>query len=198
MVDLSIYTLEYFHRRLRADRQRAFDVLAEVVCSRLTFESFVDVGCATGDLTSRLLDAGKHGVGVELAPAAFMLMAKDVGLNVFAEDATDTNLPAKLGRFDLAICLEVAEHIPTAKSRALIENLCQLAGLVLFSAAPPGQGGTGHVNEQSWDYWQRLFSAEGFVEDVSLGRALRDDLASGRARRVYVDNTRVMRAQHGP
>jgi hypothetical protein len=34
--------------------------------------------------------------------------------------------------------------------------------VVLFSAAIPGQGGTGHVNEQWPKYWRQLFAARGF------------------------------------
>ena len=31
--------------------------------------------------------------------------------------------------------------------------------MVLFSAAPPGQGGEHHLNEQPYDYWRALFRA---------------------------------------
>jgi hypothetical protein len=33
---------------------------------------------------------------------------------------------------------------------------------ILFSAAIPGQGGTGHINEQWPPYWIRLFEKNGF------------------------------------
>jgi hypothetical protein len=40
--------------------------------------------------------------------------------------------------------------------------LCELAPVVLFSAAVPGQGGHGHVNEQWPAYWVERFSSLGF------------------------------------
>jgi hypothetical protein len=56
-----------------------------------------------------------------------------------------TPLPEHLvGRFDLAVCLEVAEHLPPERAESFIRELCDLAPVVLFSAAIPGQGGTGH------------------------------------------------------
>ena len=38
-----------------------------------------------------------------------------------------------------------------------------MADMILFSAAVPGQGGTGHLNEQWLSYWARLFLAEGYL-----------------------------------
>lgn len=61
-------------------------------------------------------------------------------------------------RFDLAISLEVAEHLSRQRAAAFVEDLTKLSDLVLFSAAIPYQGGTEHVNEQPLSYWVKLFS----------------------------------------
>ena len=60
------------------------------------------------------------------------------------------------------MCLEVAEHLPESSAKPLIETLCRVAPLVLFSAAVPRQGGTHHINEQWPSYWVPMFSAAGF------------------------------------
>jgi hypothetical protein len=66
-------------------------------------------------------------------------------------------------RFDLVQSLEVAEHITPAASEAFVENLARHAErFVLFSAAPPGQGGEYHVSERSYEFWRGLFAAHGF------------------------------------
>ncbi len=65
-------------------------------------------------------------------------------------------------RFDLAMSLEVAEHLPAHCAQGFVKSLCRLAPIVLFSAAIPGQGGTDHVNEQWPWYWRHFFAAEGF------------------------------------
>lgn len=74
-----------------------------------------------------------------------------------------TPLPPMRHKFDLVVCFEVAEHLRPARARSFISELCSLAdSYVAFSAAIPGQGGTGHVNEQWPDYWARLFNEHGF------------------------------------
>jgi hypothetical protein len=35
--------------------------------------------------------------------------------------------------------------------------------VIVFSAAPPGQGGHDHVNERSYDYWRALFYRRGYL-----------------------------------
>lgn len=66
-------------------------------------------------------------------------------------------------RVDLATCIEVAEHIQQDRAGVLVDSLCGASDRVLFSAAHPGQGGHGHVNEQPLIYWVRLFKSRGYV-----------------------------------
>jgi hypothetical protein len=73
-----------------------------------------------------------------------------------------TDPPALDRRFDLALCLEVAEHLPPASAEGLVAFLTGLSDVVLFSAAVPGQGGQRHLNEQWPGYWQDKFGARGF------------------------------------
>jgi hypothetical protein len=60
-------------------------------------------------------------------------------------------------RFDLAMSLEVAEHLPESSAAGFVESLVAAAPAVLFSAAIPFQGGWHHVNEQWPEYWALLF-----------------------------------------
>jgi hypothetical protein len=70
-------------------------------------------------------------------------------------------------RFDLAICLEVAEHLPTERSESLVQDLCALSDFVLFSAAIPSQPGTNHINCQWQSFWASLFEKNGrFAIDI--------------------------------
>jgi hypothetical protein len=59
--------------------------------------------------------------------------------------------------------MEVAEHLPEARAEGLVGDLVRLAPVVLFSAAIPGQGGTGHINEQYLSYWVNHFAARDYV-----------------------------------
>jgi hypothetical protein len=76
---------------------------------------------------------------------------------------------------DLALSLEVAEHLPPASARRFVQQLTQTAPLVVFSAAIPGQGGQGHANEQWPSYWIRLFDESGYqVFDILRPRIWAD------------------------
>ncbi len=78
--------------------------------------------------------------------------------------AANLEKPLKINkRFDLAISLEVAEHLSPTSAETFITTLTQLAPVVVFSAAIPFQGGVRHINEQWPDYWVNLFRKRNFV-----------------------------------
>ncbi len=122
--------------------------------------SVIDVGCGNGAWLSVFLDHGIEDVlGVD-APSVDQAVLR-IPRNKFR--AVDLRQPFSAGRrFDLALCVEVAEHLPPDRGPTLVEELVALAPVVLFSAAVPGQGGQGHFNEQWPDYWAGLFQRNGF------------------------------------
>jgi hypothetical protein len=66
-------------------------------------------------------------------------------------------------RFDLALSLETAEHLPESRGESFVQDLCRLAPAVFFSAAIPKQGGLDHKNEQWPAYWEERFRACGYT-----------------------------------
>lgn len=66
-------------------------------------------------------------------------------------------------RYDLAISLEVAEHLPSLRAKSFIEDLCNLSDIVLFSAATKKQGGDAHINEQRISYWINIFAKYNYI-----------------------------------
>lgn len=123
--------------------------------------SVVDVGCGTGGWLSVFAENGVKdifGIDGPWVNAENLLVPKDRFM------AVDLAGPFSLDKTaDLAMSLEVAEHIPAARSAAFVQNLTDIAPVVLFSAAIPHQGGTGHVNEQWPEYWVALFKERGYV-----------------------------------
>lgn len=71
--------------------------------------------------------------------------------------------PHKGPKFDMALCLEVAEHIREEDSAAFLDNILSYSDLLVFSAAPPNQGGLFHHNEQPKRYWVERIEALGFL-----------------------------------
>lgn len=73
---------------------------------------------------------------------------------------TELNLHRK---FDLAISLEVIEHIPKENEINFLNSLTNHSDNILFSAAIPGQGGQNHHNEQWQSYWAKEFKLRGYT-----------------------------------
>lgn len=117
-------------------------------------ETVVDVGCGEG-LWGKVFEgfAGCEVLGLDGHPNP-VIPAQSV-------DLADV-LPTFERPFDVAVCLEVAEHLPPERAQTFVAELCRLSDTVLFSAAVPGQGGTGHLNEQWPQYWADLFETNGF------------------------------------
>ena len=67
------------------------------------------------------------------------------------------------GEFDLALCLEVAEHIPESLSGAFLDNILRFSDRLVLSAAQPGQEGHHHVNTQPKRYWVGRLAEKGFA-----------------------------------
>lgn len=67
-------------------------------------------------------------------------------------------------RCELAICLEVAEHLPRSQSQGLVKFLTHSSDIVVFSASIPGQPGLGHINEHPPAFWRRQFKEFGFEQ----------------------------------
>ena len=122
-------------------------------------QSVLDVGCGAGAWLEVWASTGSDILGVDgpYVEEESLLIAPD---NFRAHNLTEN---FNLGRkFDLAQCLEVAEHLPRESSEQLVANLCQHSDIVLFSAAAPGQGGENHINEQDYNFWRDLFLGQGF------------------------------------
>lgn len=117
-------------------------------------ESIVDFGCGIGYYLAASL--GLHLKGYEINPLAKKYTNPSV--QPFIE-YVDCTAPISIEKYDCVICLETAEHIEPIKSIPLIENLTKACGKwIIFSAAPPNQHGTGHINCQPKSFWVSLFN----------------------------------------
>lgn len=127
----------------------------------VTPKSVVDIGCGQGLWLRACIENGVEDVrGYD---GAYVERAK---LHIPQEQfvAADLEKPLPFDRtFDMAVCLEVAEHLSHDASRTLIDNLTTAAPVILFSAAIPGQQGVHHINEQWPAYWEERFKEKGYV-----------------------------------
>lgn len=123
--------------------------------------SVVEFGCGTGNL---LAEFARHGVADLLGVDAHYVPRDLLQIPQEQFRAADLTTLDDVGRrFDLACSLEYAEHLPPARAEGFVALLAKAAPVILFSAAVPGQGGLGHVNEQRQSWWAALFAAHGRV-----------------------------------
>ena len=153
---------------MRPDYRRLAASLGEL----LDFDSIVDVGCANAFLLEAFGEGGKEIAGIELSPAALEVLDPHI------RDAVQIGDFAELrGTYDLVCCVEVAEHIPPERSLDLVATITGAARKwIYFTAAPPGQGGHGHINCRPHEEWIAELSAQGWVVDQERTDALRSDL----------------------
>jgi 2-polyprenyl-3-methyl-5-hydroxy-6-metoxy-1,4-benzoquinol methylase len=155
------YDLNYYQSSALDPERLSPSIIVPIVMSLARPKSVVDVGCGIGYWLSEFQRLGVERVlgldGVHV-DAEWLVIPK----SLFR--AIDLAQPFHLEeQFDLAVCLEVAEHLPTASAHTLVKSLVKLAPAVLFSCAIPMQGGTQHVNEQWPEYWRQLFQKHAYV-----------------------------------
>jgi SAM-dependent methyltransferase len=127
----------------------------------------IDVGCGPGIYVKELIDLGIDAIGVDIDPSCvkYFDQEKYKGKIITKDIFKEGNIWGDK-EFDIAICLEVAEHIHRSLSEDLVKFLSRISKTVFFSAAQPGQGGHGHINCQPKDYWIELFGKYNYVLDT--------------------------------
>lgn len=132
----------------------------------ISVASVVDVGCGTASWLRSAIELGVADVmgldGNYIDPGRLMIDTRYFR-PCDLQTGSLRDAMATPRRFDLAMCLEVVEHLPAARADSFVGELCDLSDLILFSAAVPGQGGTNHINEQWPAYWSALFGSQGFA-----------------------------------
>jgi glycosyltransferase involved in cell wall biosynthesis len=164
-----------FMRMCRDSYRKLGECIHEVVGAQATA---LDLGCGVGGTTGRLKELGWGVKGMEYSPDARALA--EPGLEVLPLDLMA--VPPEPEVVDCVVCTETAEHIDPAYADTVVDNVVLRAkGLIVFSAAQPGQEYEGHVNLQPIDYWVEKFWAKGFAVSLPETLKLRELMVAGRA-----------------
>ena len=171
-----MYERQDFERQQQRSREAAA-VIIPLVLKITGARSVLDVGCGVGTWLAVCAEQGIDtylGIdGFEIDPSAMLQIPR--------QNFRQADLREPLGldrQYDLAMSLEVAEHLPPEIGPALVKQLTSAAPAVLFSAAIPGQTGPGHINERWPSYWADLFAKHDYfpVDEIRPAVWRRDDV----------------------
>jgi SAM-dependent methyltransferase len=156
----SPYNSEFYHSYIGESEASAATVVPKIV-ELFKPCSVIDIGCGVG---TWLKVFKEH--GVQRLRGLDGSYVKEVDYRIdwscFREANLENPSRPENESFDLAICLEVAEHITPDKADTFVNFLSGCADVIVFSAAIPNQGGTDHRNEQWQSFWASKFIQRGF------------------------------------
>lgn len=156
-----IYSPKYYQTMVEPYARKSVPQMAKSIVETFHPQSVIDIGCGSGALLVALRKLGvRQLLGLDAAEAGLDI-ARARGLDVRKFDIVNEKLLYS-ACYDVAISMETAEHLPASAADRYVELLCSLAPVVIFTAAHPGQGGIGHLNEQPPEYWKGFFNAHGF------------------------------------
>lgn len=130
----------------RPEHQAVADSLVPLLVKQLAPASVVDVGCGAGFWAKAL---AAHGVS-----------------DVYGITPVDA-FPDLRRRFDVCLCLEVAQQLPPDAQEALLDACTALSDVVVFSSTPPGVPGAS-PHDRPLPYWADKFWSRGYALDDRL------------------------------
>lgn len=156
----SHYSHNFFRRRAAGAHYSA-EQIVPLVFELLKPASIIDIGCGDGSWLKAFQDLGvKDILGLDNG----QLDSSNLLINQsnFRRQDLEQRITL-LKKYDLAINLEVIEHLSRRRGPSLIADLCKLSDIILFSAAVPDQGGPGHINERWPEYWKKIFYQQDYI-----------------------------------
>lgn len=162
MPEQPTYAHDLYRDHDAATRHSAQTVLALTLDMLPPVHSVVEFGCGVGTWLAAAKSLGvEHVLGYEGdgPDDGHLLVEADEFRRIDFATAT----PLSSARHDLALSLDVAQHLPHAAVAPFIAALCGATDFVIFSAAAPGRGDTGPINKTWPAYWTDLFAEHDFA-----------------------------------
>ena len=135
-----------------------FGQVADEIVRQLSPRTALDAGCATGFLVAALAERGVEASGVDISDYAVKAAVSGAKGRIRVQSLTD---PLD-GWWDLVVCIEVLEHMPSLDIQAAIDNICNCTDRVLFSSTPHDFSEPSHINVKPVATWISWFAQRGF------------------------------------
>jgi SAM-dependent methyltransferase len=154
-----IYNTPFFQLQQSQSYKGAKNILPQIN-EWIKPTSVIDIGCGVGAWLKVFKELNVKtitGLDGDYVKMENLLIDKNEFITADLEKPISLN-----NKFDLVMCLEVAEHLTINRAESFIADLCKMGDIILFSAAIPGQEGTLHINEQYPGYWINAFKKNNF------------------------------------
>lgn len=168
-----IYSDEYYAKRRQDPFRSESHEIVDALVEQFHPDSVIDFGCAIGTYLERFEERCVTIYGVEANSAAFRHAVVPDG-RLEQHDLRQPYEPNDY--YDLVLSVEVAGYIPERYARTFVNTLAKSGETVVLTAAPPGQGGTHHVNEKKPEYWIQLFNDHGMEYDRETTDELKEEI----------------------
>lgn len=159
--DISVFYTNDFYNNLYENNYNCAHIMMPYIIDKLQPKSVIDIGCGRGIFIKEIKDINPSikikGVDGFHVDKSTLLIEKD---DFLAHDLTQDLIIDE--KYDLALSLEVAEHLEEKYADIFMDSLTRTSDIIVFSAAIPMQGGTHHVNERWPSYWKSKFEQRGF------------------------------------
>jgi glycosyltransferase involved in cell wall biosynthesis len=151
-------------------------------------QKVLDIGCGPGTYVHECVNLGLNAHGYDND-----LRVKDLP-NVTLRDLrlTGKDIPDAT----VTLCLEVAEHLPESEADTVVRSVIghtHTDGIIIWTAAQPGQGGHGHINCQPKEYWLAKFIDQGWYLDMELRDQLLRYMQAGPHMGWFINNLLIFR-----
>jgi len=175
--------IDYNH--LDAEERPFAERLTSWIKENLKPTHVLDLGCGPGTYVDCFTERGIDCIGYD---TDVRVEGKE---NLLCKSLFDVEHTAPV-----VLCMEVAEHIDASENQRIADAMSKSLesnGLLIWTAAKPGQGGVGHINCQTKDFWELLLDGVGLVREPEIESQLISFIEGGYHMGWFLQNLLVFR-----
>lgn len=172
----ALYSDEAFYSWQIDESYKSATIYCDYLFSIYQPKSVLDFGCGRGAWLKAMHEHGaERVVGVD-GPWNSQEAMIDQAIEFTGADLNDPDKVLAGKTFEMAMSLEVFEHLEPQNAARIADCFTSLAPVLLFGGAFVHQDGQNHINERPHSYWAEMFAERGFeVFDLFRARFWGDD-----------------------
>ena len=156
-----IYNEEFWGNDRGDYNYKSAKIILPIIFKYYKPNSVIDIGCGIGSWLKAVNEIGVNkfiGIDGNEIEEKFLLVSR----KYIKIDNLETHENINNEKYDLAMSIEVAEHLHNSCSVNFIETLTSYSDVILFSAAIPYQAGEHHINCNPPQFWVDIFKKYGY------------------------------------